>query len=163
MSVFTQLKEFYFQGQRNWSSEFTTLAAFAYNEELATNTKNITPIIDLRYYFEKINTLKLIIEHQNSTNRTTSEQYYDDVLVLEYLRSPNLSVAIVTEMETREPEKGRIERKFWGLVQVGYTIGYHTDLFVLVGTRQAGNICIGGVCRFEPELRGIEVKMITRL
>jgi hypothetical protein len=163
LPLFTQLKEFYFQGQRDWSSDFTTLVAFAYNEELASNTKNITPIVDLRYYFNKINTLKLIYEHQNSTNKTTSEQYYNDVLVLEYLRSPNFSVAIITEMETREPESGKIERKFWGLVQLGYTIGYHTDLFVLVGTRQAGNICIGGVCRFEPELRGIEVKMITRL
>jgi len=70
---------------------------------------------------------------------------------------------LVVEIETRKPEKGRIERKFWGFVQVGYKIGYHTDLLVLVGSRQAGNICIGGVCRFEPELRGIEIKMITRL
>lgn len=163
LPVFTQLKEFYFQGQRDWSSSFTSVAAFAYNEERVTNTKNITPIVDLRYYFEEINTLKLIFEHQNSTNRTTSEQHYNDVLVLEYLRSPNFNVAIVAEMETREPEEGRIKRKFWGLVQVGYNIGYHTDLFVLVGTRQAGNICIGGVCRFEPELRGIEIKMFTRL
>jgi hypothetical protein len=33
----------------------------------------------------------------------------------------------------------------------------------LVGSRQAGNICIGGVCRYEPEFRGIELKMNTRL
>lgn len=163
LGILTQLKEFYFQGERDWGSGLTTVAAFAYNEELATNTKNIAPIVDLRYFFEEVNTIKLVFEHQNSTNRTTHEQYYNDVLLLEYLRSPNLSVALVAEMEIREPEKGKIKREFWGLVQIGYNIDYHTNLFVLVGTRQAGNICIGGVCRFEPELRGVEIKMITRL
>ena len=161
--VSTQLEEFYFQGQRDWNSEFTTIAALSYNEELVTNTKNITPIIELRYYFEGINTLKLIFEHQNSTNKVTNGQYYNDVLVLEYLRSPNFNVALVAEMETREPEEGKIVRKFWGFIQVGYKISYHTDLSVLIGTRQAGNICIGGVCRFEPEFKGIEFIMITRL
>ena len=29
---------------------------------------------------------------------------------------------------------------------------------MLIGTRQAGNICIGGVCRFEPEFREISFK-----
>ena len=161
--VQTQLKEFYFQGQRDWSSSFTTIAAFAFNEELTSNTKNITPILELRYYFKDINTIKLIFEHQHSTNKTTDEQHYTDVLLLEYLRSPRFNVALVAELETTEPEAGNIVRKFWGFVQVGYKLGYHTDISLLIGTRQAGNICIGGVCRFEPEFRGIELKMLTRL
>jgi hypothetical protein len=161
--VQTQLKEFYFQGQRDWSSSFTTIAAFAFNEELTSNTKNITPILELRYYFQNINTIKVIFEHQHSTNRTTDEQHYRDVLLLEYLRSPLFNVAFVTELETREPEAGNIVRKLWGFVQIGYKFGYHTDISLLIGTRQAGNICIGGVCRFEPEFRGIELKMLTRL
>ena len=83
--------------------------------------------------------------------------------MLEYLRSPNFNIALVAEMETREPEAGKIVREFWGFVQLGYKISYHTDLRVVIGTRQAGNICIGGVCRFEPEFKGIELNMITRL
>ena len=114
--VFTQLKEFFFQGQRDWSSEFTTIAALAYNEELASNTKNITPIVELRYHFEGINTFKFVFEHQNSTNKVTNEQYYTDVLVLVYLRSPKFNVALVAEMGTREPEEGKIEHKFWGFI-----------------------------------------------
>ena len=162
-SVQTQLEEFYFQAQRDWSSSFTSVAAFAFNEELSSNTKNITPILELRYYFKNINTIKVIIEHQHTTNKTTDEKHYTDVLLLEYLRSPRFNIALVAELETREPEAGRIVRKFWGYVQAGYKLGYHTDISLLVGTRQAGNICIGGVCRFEPEFRGIELKMLTRL
>ncbi|MGB5289335.1 MAG: DUF6029 family protein [Ignavibacteriaceae bacterium] len=161
--VSTQLNEIYISGQQNWSEDLTSIAAFAYNEELATNTKNITPILENRFYFGEVNTIKVIVEHQHVTDRTTTEQYYADVLAVEYLRSPNFSVAVVAELQTKEPDPGRTVRKFWGFVQTGYKIGGHTDISLLIGTRQAGNICIGGVCRYEPAFQGIEVKVLTRL
>jgi hypothetical protein len=159
----TQLKEFYFQAQHDWSYDFSTTAAFSYNEENATKTKNITPILENKFYFGGVNTIKLTVEHQHSTVRTTGEQYYTDVVSIEYLRSPNFNLSLVAELETKEPEPGRTVRKFWGFIQAGYKIGYHTDISVLVGTRQAGNICIGGVCRYEPAFKGVEIKMLTRL
>ena len=161
--VSTQLKELYVTGQQDWNEDLTTIAAFAYNEELATNTKNITPILENRFYFGDVNTIKVIIEHQLATNRTTSEQYYTDVLSLEYLRSPNFSVAVVSELQTREPEQDRIVRRYWGFIQATYKIGGHSDISLLIGTRQAGNICIGGVCRYEPAFQGVELKVLTRL
>ena len=161
--VSTQLKEYYISGQQSWSEDLTTIVALAYNEELATNTKNITPILENRFYFGEVNTIKLILEHQHVTDRTTTEQYYADVVSVEYLRSPNFSVAVVTELQTKEPDPGRTVRKFWGFIQTGYKIGGHTDISLLIGTRQAGNICIGGVCRYEPAFQGVEVKVLTRL
>ena len=161
--VETQLKELYLQAQQDWSYDFTTIAAFAYNEENVTKTKNITPIIENRFYFGDVNTIKLVLEHQHTTVRSTGEQYYSDVVSIEYLRSPRFNVTVVAELETREPEEGGTVRRFWGFVQAGYKIGYHTDISLLVGTRQAGNICIGGVCRFEPAFEGVEIRMLTRL
>ena len=163
LAVQTQLKEVFFQGQHDWSRDFTTIAAFAYNEELSTNTKNIIPILENRFYFGCVNTIKLTVEHQHTTNWSTSEQYFTDVISIEYLRSPKFSVALVTEMQTKEPEEGEEKRKFWGFVQFGYKIGQHSDVSILLGTRQAGNICIGGVCRYEPAFEGIELKLLTRL
>lgn len=161
--VTTQLEEIFVTGQQDWNESITTIAAFAYNEELATNTKNITPILENRFYFGGVNTIKIIIEHQHVTDRTTSEEYYTDVLNVEYLRSPNFSIALVSELQTKEPEPGRTVRKFWGFAQIGYKIGNHSDISLLVGTRQAGNICIGGVCRYEPAFQGVELKLLTRL
>ena len=161
--VSTQLEEIFITGQQDWSESVTTIAAFGYNEELATNTKNITPILENRFYFGEVNTIKVIIEHQHVTDRTTTEEYYSDVLNIEYLRSPSFSVAAVMEVQTKEPEPGRIVRKFWGFIQTGYKIGGHSDISLLVGTRQAGNICIGGVCRYEPAFQGVELKLLTRL
>jgi hypothetical protein len=163
VAITTQLREIYVTAQRDWSSSLSTVAAFSYNEELATNTKNITPILENRFYFGGVNTIKVVLEHQHSTAQSTTEKYYTDVLALEYLRSPKFNVALVAELETREPQSGRVVRKFWSFIQAGYKIAQHTDISLLVGTRQAGNICIGGVCRFEPAFKGIELKMLTRL
>jgi hypothetical protein len=161
--ILTQLREYYFTGQRDWSESLTSIAAFGYNEELATNTKNLTPILENRFYFGEVNTIKLILEHQQVTNRTTKEEYFSDVVEVEYLRSPSFSIAVVAELQTREPAQDNIVRKFWGFVQAGYKIGNHSDISLLAGSRQAGNICIGGVCRYEPAFQGVELKILTRL
>ena len=162
LPIVTQLEELYLTGQHDWES-MTLIAAFAYNQELATNTENITPILESRFYFDEVNTIKVILEHQHVTDKSTTEEYYTDVVALEYLRSPNFSVALVTEMQTTEPETDNIIRKFYGFIQSTYKIGGYADISVLVGSRQAGNICIGGVCRYEPEFKGVELKLLTRL
>lgn len=161
--VQTQLKEVYIQANHHWSDFIYTVAALGYNEELDSDTKSITPIIENRFYFDDINTIKVVLEHQQVTDRRTNEQYYDDLISVEYLKSPDFSVSLVTDLQTREPQPGRIVRQLWAFVQFGYKISSHSDLSLLIGSRQAGNICIGGVCRYEPEFRGVEFKMLTRL
>lgn len=161
--IATQLKELYIQAHHNWNQTFSTTAAFGYNEELSSNTKNLTPILENKFYFDDINTIKVVLEHQQTKNLTTNEKYYDDVIGIEYLRSPNFSVSLVTEIQTKEPEEGKIIRKVWSFIQFGYKLGNHSDLSLLIGSRQAGNICIGGICRFEPAFQGVELKLLTRL
>lgn len=163
LPILFQHKEFFIQGSRDWSESYTSVLSFGLNEELQTNTQSITPIIENKFYFGDINTIKLVVEHQQTTNRTTDEKYYSDVLAVEYLRSPDISVSLVAEVETKEPELNRTIRKVWSFIQFGYKLWQNTDVSLLIGSRQAGNICIGGVCRYEPEFRGIEFKMLTRL
>jgi hypothetical protein len=163
LPIATQLEEIYLQAAHNWNESLTSILAFGYNEELSTNTKNFTPILENKFYFDDINTIKLVLEHQQTENLTTDEKYYDDIINIEYLRSPNFSVAVVAELQTKEPQEGNVVRKFWSFIQFGYKLGNHSDLSLLVGTRQAGNICIGGICRYEPAFQGVELKILTRL
>ncbi len=163
LPIVTQLEEIYIQAAHNWSESLTSILAFGYNEELSTNTKNFTPILENKFYFDDINTIKLVLEHQQTENLTTDEKYYDDVIAIEYLRSPNFNVSLVTEMQTKEPEEGNVVRKIWSFIQFGYKLGNHSDISLLIGTRQAGNICIGGICRYEPAFQGVELKILTRL
>ncbi|MBI5474512.1 MAG: hypothetical protein HY961_19415, partial [Ignavibacteriae bacterium] len=162
LDVQTHLKEAFGQIKHEWNSDLLIIAALGYNEELDANTKNLTPILDMRYSLDEKNSLHGIFEHQLTTVYTTHEQYYDDVVTFEYLSAPNLTFSVVAEMQTREPIAGSKERTFWAFGQFGFKLGNTTDASILVGSRQAGNICIGGVCRYEPEFKGVELKMATR-
>jgi len=157
------LKEYYFQADKYWGESFKSVLVGAYNEEMASNTKNLTFILDNSFYVNSENTIKVIFEHQHTKNKSTLEEYYDSILLLEWQNSPSISIAFVSEMKTTEPVKGKKVRKFWNYLLFGYNWNNHTDFNITIGNRQAGNICIGGICRYEPEFNGIELKMITRL
>ena len=160
--VRTQLTEAYFQLHKDWE-KFMTIFAFGYSKELSANTENYTPIFEGRYFIDDENTIRAVWEHQQVTVISTEEKYYDDVLTLEWLRSPNLVVSFVGEMQTREPTAGNIHREFWAFGMITYNIFDGSELSLLIGSRHAGNICIGGVCRYEPEFKGIELKMTNRI
>lgn len=162
LPVRNQLEEFYLQYTRDWSGNFASTAAFGYNRELDANTKNLTPILELKYYFDDVNTFRLIAEHQQTNVVTTDETYFTQVITFEYLRSPLFSVSFVGELQSKEPTAGNVVRKSWKFIQFGYKLFEHTDVSLLIGSRQAGNVCIGGVCRYEPQFNGIEVKMFSR-
>lgn len=143
--------------------DFSIVFGGSYQEEAESNTKNLTGVALLTYKLTPVNTVKIIVEHQQTENTITTENYYTDVLTLEYLTSPNWSISLVSEMKTTEPDAGKIVRQFWNFLQLSYKTPFNTDLNLLLGSRQAGVICIGGVCRYEPEFRGIELKAVTRL
>ena len=158
-----QLNEYYAQIHHYWNSDLKNVFTFGYNEEATTSTKNTTPIVETIYHLDETNTFRIILEHQNTENTITDEKYYSDVVTIEYLSSPDLSISFVGEMKTSEPQSGNIKRNYWGFIQSSYKLNDYIDMSLLIGSRQAGNICIGGVCRYEPEFEGIELKMLTRL
>lgn len=156
-------EEAYGQLFAKWNDKINNTFAFNYNYEATSNTKNYSPIIETKYYLDDINSFKIVFEHQFTKNQVTFEEYYSDLLLIEYLKSPKYSISGVVEMQTKEPKADYTIRKIWGFIQFGYTIGDHTTVSLLAGSRQAGNICIGGVCRYEPEFRGVELRMVTNL
>ena len=156
-------EEYYSQFFYKWNEIIASTIAFSYTLESSSNTNNFTPVIENKIYLDDINSIKVIVEHQFTKNQTTFEKYYSDLLLVEYLRSPKFSISTVIEMKTSEPKSNYTVRKLWGFVQFGYKIGEHTDISLLAGSKQAGNICIGGVCRYEPEFRGVQLRMMTNL
>ncbi len=161
-AVRTQLTEAYAQLHKDWE-RFMTIIAFGYSKELSANTENYTPIFEGRYYINDENTLRFVLEHQQVKVISTLEKYYDDVITLEWLRSPNLVFSFVGEMQTKEPTTGNIQRHFWAFGMITYNIFNGSEVSLLIGSRHAGNICVGGVCRYEPEFSGVELKMTNRI
>jgi hypothetical protein len=147
----------------NTSNYFGLTFGFGYKMEAITNTKSLTPVCEFKYFIDEVNTIKAVVEHQQNNVLPTDEKYFDDVITLEWMNSPDFSLSFVGEMETREPEIDKIERNFWGFIRFGYNLFDNSEITLLAGTRQAGNICIGGVCRYEPEFSGIELKYNLRI
>ncbi len=162
LEVRTQLTEAYAQLHKDWA-KFMTILAFGYSKELSANTESYTPIFEGRYFLDDENTIRAVWEHQQVTVLSTDEMYYDDVLTLEWLRSPDLVFSFVGEMQTKEPTAGNLEREFWAFGMVTYNLFEGSEISLLVGSRHAGNICVGGVCRYEPEFKGVELKMTNRI
>lgn len=158
-----QLREAFGQASHRWNESLTTTIALGYMEEGVTGTKSVTPILEAVHTIDETNSIRLVGEHQHVTVRTTGERYFDDAITLEYQRSPGFAVSVVGEMETHELPVGSFERQFWFLGQLTFKVGTHTDASMVFGSRQAGNICIGGVCRYEPAFKGVELRLYTRL
>jgi len=158
-----QFEEFFIQGEHEWEDKLYLMLALGINTEAVSSTKNFAPVGEIRYYLDAINTLRLSLEHQQTHNTYTDEKYFNDVAMLEFQHAPNLTISLMSEMQTTEPEKGKRVRRFWNFIQLAYKLGEQTDVSILIGSRHAGHICLGGVCRYEPEFNGIELKMLTRI
>ncbi len=155
--------ELYASTQFDVSLKGNLLPAVGYMEEDVTKTISLTPILQYIHKTSDFTSVRFSLEHQYIRNRSTGERYFTDLLTAEFHRSPDIRVSLVSEMETKEPEAGKTIRKFWNFVQFSYRVSENYRFSILAGSRQAGNICIGGVCRYEPEFRGVELRMFTSL
>jgi hypothetical protein len=55
-----------------------------------------------------------------------------------------------------------LDRHVWLYGSIVLSFKGRHQLSLLYGTRQEGFVCIGGVCRYEPEFKGIEIKLTNR-
>ena len=84
-------------------------------------------------------------------------------MLLEYSRSPDWTFNLVGETSNKSSHQlseGEEADAAYGLVS--YHISDQHDVSVLYGRRAAGFVCVGGVCRFEPEFEGVEVRLLSR-
>ena len=82
---------------------------------------------------------------------------------MEYSRSPWVSFALVGEYTNKYKIRNvQMDRHHWLYGQVSFNFWKNQRLSLLYGTRREGFICVGGICRYEPEFEGIEIKLINR-
>ena len=95
-------------------------------------------------------------------------EFDNQIYSLEYAHSPKYTVSIVGEWTNtsdvqKELQNRLDEKSFWLFGKFDINISPNHDLSVMYGSRQAGFLCAGGVCRLEPEFEGVEVKLFSRL
>jgi cytochrome c biogenesis protein CcmG/thiol:disulfide interchange protein DsbE len=90
--------------------------------------------------------------------------YDEQWFKLEYETAPRWAFAAILEVNNKYEEQrqpGEEEGPF-PAGQITYTISHGGNISLWAGKRQAGFLCSGGVCKFEPAFEGVEVFGVFR-
>ena len=156
-------QEYYLEMIHYWGDRLEYHLVFDWNFDFSTNTQNITPILDLTYDLTPRDQLHFSLQHQHTKNKFDLSEYDNELLLLEYSRSPWVSFALVGEYTNKYKIRNvQMDRHHWLYGQVSFNFWKNQRLSLLYGTRREGFICVGGICRYEPEFEGIEIKLINR-
>lgn len=148
--------------------DVTVINAYDYQKSFASGLtpdpfrRLHTSIHEARLITDPINSFRVQFEHQH--NESDLEGEFDSWFgLLEWSRSPDLTLNLVGETSNRSDVQlaaGERADALYGIVS--YHVSENHDVSVLYGSRLAGFVCVGGVCRLEPEFEGIEVRLLSR-
>ncbi len=156
-------EEYYAEITHYWGDliEYHVLADW--NFDFSTNTENITPILDGTINLSDRDQIHLSFQHQHTKNKFDLSEYDNELVLFEYSRSPSVSFGLVGEYTNKYQLRNvQMDRHHWLYGQVTLNFWNNQRLSILYGSRREGFICVGGICRYEPEFEGVEIKLITR-
>jgi hypothetical protein len=140
-----------------------TRLAGGWNFDFTTNTENITTVVDPHITLSQRDVIHLSWQHQHTKNRFDLSEYDTELFQIEYSRSPYGSLALVGEYTNKHKLNNvDMDRHTWLYGQLTLNFWHNQELQILYGSRQAGFVCVGGICRYEPEFRGVEVRLVNR-
>ncbi|HEY7728258.1 MAG TPA: DUF6029 family protein, partial [Candidatus Eisenbacteria bacterium] len=123
-----------------------------------------TPVADLRMPVGERHGLHLQYEHQHASSDRLGS-FDTDFWVIEGTRSPNLTASILIEHSNKSELQLELqnESNYQFLAgEISYQLFQRHDITFFYGARNAGFVCVGGVCRFEPAFDGAELRLTTR-
>jgi hypothetical protein len=156
-------EEYYGELHTRPSEKIDTRAAAAWTFDFATNTENITPLLDTRYHLGDRDELHGSYQHQHTQNKLDLSEFDTELLLLEYSRSPRFSLALVAEYTNKNQLRNvDLNPNYWIYGNVTFSFLNNQQLSILYGSRREGFVCVGGICRYEPEFKGIEIRLVNR-
>ena len=156
-------EEYFGEIHHYFNDSFEGRFAADWNYDFSTNTDNITPIFDLLYNISSRDQLHLSYQHQHSINQFDKSEYDNELFIIEYSKSPYFSAALIGEFTNKyQLINIQMARHFWFYGQIAINYWTNHQISLLYGTRQAGFVCVGGICRYEPEFAGLEIQIINR-
>ncbi len=126
---------------------------------LAPGDVNYTGVLDVSLYLDHMNTIRFELQAQHAKEYG---EYDDHMLTVEFTRAPRLSLSLAGE-HTNKSERQKLfgEANNWLSAQMDLQLTDNHDATLFVGSRQGGFICTGGRCRWEPEFKGVELKLFS--
>jgi hypothetical protein len=153
--------EYYGEWHQTLSERIDYRLAAALN--YTTDLRNITPLADGFYNLTDRDQLHASYQHQHTKNLTDQSEFDNELLMVEYTRSPLLSLALVGEYTNKYKLRNvDMNKHTWLYGQASLNFWKNQQVSLLYGSRQEGFICVGGICRYEPEFEGFEFKLTNR-
>jgi thiol-disulfide isomerase/thioredoxin len=127
-----------------------------------------TAVAELTWFLTGSRSLSLQAEHQHvrlgGGPGFDLGAYDEQWFKLEYETAPRWSFAAILETNNKFEEQRQTDEKAgpFPAGQVTYTISRGGNLNLWAGKRQAGYLCSGGVCKFEPAFAGVELFGVFR-
>ncbi len=155
--------EWYAHVHYEYAQAFEVYGAVGWNFDFATNTENITPLLDGAFNLSERDQLHLSYQHQHTKSKANLSEYDNEFLLMEYSRAPWFSAALVGEWTNKNQLINiQMDRNYWLYGMLSFNFWQNQRLSVLYGSRREGFVCVGGVCRYEPEFKGLEIKLTNR-
>ena len=154
-------EEVYTSLEKERMGPFRLRGAFGYQdgESLAK-----TAVGDATWFIDEERALTLQAQHQHvdlgGGPGFDLGEFEQQFFELEFSAAPHWTVTGVLEINNKYPEQRLLpdedERPFPALA-VSYINSSGGSITLWLGKRQAGQICTGGVCKFEPAFEGVEL------
>jgi hypothetical protein len=158
-----QFEEFYGEWSRYQGDWLYMVLAYA--SQINLDIRSVVPILELEFFLDERNSFRTEIQHQHQKGYFIGE-FDVDLLILEYARSPRWTLSFIGErnnMSDRQISDQDLPDKNTFLAgQLSLQISQNHELIAFFGSRQKGKVCVGGVCRTEPEFEGVELKLFSR-
>ena len=151
---------------KNRLGDFRVLGAFAYQE--SEGLRQIA-MGEVTWFATSTRSLTLQAEHMHvrlgGSPGIDLGAYDEQWFKLEYETAPRWAIAAIMEINNKFEEHRELTGEEEGPFpagQITYTLSQGGNLNLWAGKRQAGFLCSGGVCKFEPAFEGAELFGVFR-
>lgn len=153
-------EEVYAQAERERWGNLRLRGAFGYRE---AEGRRHTVIADVTWQLDGRHSLALEAEQQHvdlgGGEGFDLGAYNQQFLKIELGIAPSWAVAALLELNDKFDEQRQAgeQRGPFPALQVGYVTPTGADVTLWAGKRQAGYLCAGGICKYEPAFEGVEL------
>ncbi len=159
-------QEWYAEWRQEIGEKYSLAAIYDYIRDKKTETKNHTPILEAGYHPGGEWSLRGEYQYQQSEEVLGTVRNH--LALLECHLTYTFTLSAVGEhaawLEDDDPTDDQRTREVMGdyfYGQMDWFFSPHHHLSVMTGKRRAGFVCVGGVCRFEPEFEGVEFRLTS--
>ncbi len=164
--------EWYADWREELGENWVVVAAYDYIGDGDEDVRNHTVVLDVDRNFDNGQELRVEYQYQQSEGVATyllgagnslvpvSGFARNHLALIEYAPNDLFTVSLVGE-HAMSFDPTEVPKDDFAYAQLDWRITQENYFRFTTGRRQAGFVCVGGVCRYEPAFEGVEMQLLT--